>query len=155
MKSTNRQHRKVTRRSGFTLLELLIVLAIIVAIAAMVAPNLLSSQQDANIQTTRATIKNIEDAFKRKAVKNNGVFEDGSGTEPIRQLAEEWEDSLGQKQKPLLESLPRDAWNNEFQYSFDTNSDMKPRIWSFGPDGQDGGGSADSDDVSNLPRDAE
>ena len=66
-------------RSGFTLLELLIVLGIIVALAAMVAPNLIGSAQDANISTTRATIRTIEDAFKRKAVKMNGVFDAGSG----------------------------------------------------------------------------
>ena len=153
IKQQNKQHR--ARRSGFTLLELLIVLAIIVAIAAMVAPNLLSSQQDANIQTTRATIKTIEDAFKRKAVKNNGVFDSEGGSEAIRKLAETWEDSLGQQQAALLEEVPRDAWNNEFQYAYDPNTDVKPRIWSYGPDGQDGGGSRDTDDVSNLRRDVE
>ena len=152
---TMKRRQPSSRRSGFTLLELLIVLAIIVAIAAMVAPNLLSSQQDANIQTTRATIRTIEDAFKRKAVKNNGVFDATSGPEAIRTLTEQWEDSMGQQQQPLLEETPRDAWNNEFQYSFDSNSDLKPRIWSFGPDGEDGNGSRSTDDVSNLRRDTE
>lgn len=156
MKTLQRQSTRKSRllRSGFTLLELLIVLAIIVAIAAMVAPNLLSSQQDANIQTTRATIKTIEDALKRQAVKNNGVFPEG-GSEVIQALAQPWEDTLGQQQQPLLEEVPRDAWNKEFQYAYDPNSDLKPRIWSFGPNGQDDGGSKDSDDVSNLRRDVE
>lgn len=144
-----------SRRSGFTLLELLIVLGIIVALAAMVAPNLIGSAQDANIQTTRATIRTIEDAFKRKAVKMNGVFDAGSGSEVIRALAQPYEDSTGKQQQPVLEEIPRDAWNKEFQYAYDSNTDLKPRIWSFGPDGQDGGGSKSSDDVSNLSRDAE
>ena len=142
-------------RSAFTLLELLIVLGIIVALAAMVAPNLIGSAQDANIQVTRATIKNIEDAFKRKAIKNNGVFDDTSGPETIRALAEPWEDSLGQQQQPLLEEVPRDAWNNEFQYAYDSNTDIKPRIWSLGPNKQDDNGSPDSDDVSNGRREVE
>lgn len=152
---SSRQQQRTHRRSAFTLLELLIVLAIIVAIAAMVAPNLISSQQDANIQTTRATIRTIEDAFKRKAVKNNGVFDTTSGPEAIRSLTETWQDSLGQQQAPLLEETPRDAWNREFQYAYDPNTDLKPRIWSFGPDGEDGGGSAGSDDVSNLRKDVQ
>ncbi len=142
-------------RSGFTLLELLIVLGIIVALAAMVAPNLIGSAQDANISTTRATIRTVEDAFKRKAVKMNGVFDSGSGSEVIRALAQPWEDALGKQQQPVLEEVPRDAWNREFQYAYDSNTDLKPRIWSFGPDGQDGGGSKSSDDVSNLSRDTE
>lgn len=147
--------RHQPRRSGFTLLELLIVLGIIVALAAMVAPNLIGSAQDANIQTTRAMIKNIEDACKRKAVKMNGVFDSGSGPEVIRKMAEPFEDSMGKQQQPLLEEVPLDAWNREFQYSYDPGSDLKPRIWSFGPDGEDGGGSASSDDVSNLPREVQ
>lgn len=155
MKRQTQRRAVQLRRSGFTLLELLIVLAIIVAIAAMVAPNLLSSQQDANIQTTRATIRTIEDAFKRKAVKNNGVFDDGSGPEVIRLLAQPWENVRGEQQDPLLEEVPRDAWNREFQYAYEPNNDVKPRIWSFGPDGEDNGGSNDSDDVSNLRRDVE
>ncbi|MEQ9411378.1 MAG: type II secretion system protein GspG [Fuerstiella sp.] len=154
MKS-RRTRQSERRRSGFTLLELLIVLAIIVAIAAMVAPNLISSQQTANIQNTRAQIKTIEDALKRQAVKNNGVFQEGTGPEMISQLAEPYEDNMGQQHPPELEEVPRDAWNREFQYAFDPNSDLKPRIWSFGPDGQDSAGSRDSDDVSNLRRDIE
>ena len=152
MKSFRRQKRLV-HPAGFTLLELLIVLAIIVAIAAMVAPNLMSSQRDALISTTRATIKNIEDAAKRRAIKNNGEY--STDSDAIKQLAEPWEDALQQQQPPELEEYPLDAWNNEFQYSFDPNSELKPKIWSFGPDGQDGGGSKDSDDVSNVRRDVD
>ncbi|MEZ6130907.1 MAG: type II secretion system protein GspG [Planctomycetaceae bacterium] len=151
MRSLSQRHR-VARRSGFTLLELLIVLGIIVALAAMVAPNLIGSAQDANIQTTRATIKNIEDACKRKAIKMNNVYDSGSGPEVIRKLAEPYEDSMGKQQQPVLESVPLDAWNNEFQYAYDPGTDLKPRIWSFGPDGEDGGGQNNTDDVSNLPR---
>ena len=43
-------------RLGFTLLELLIVVAIIMLIAAMVVPNLIGNQQAANEGITRATV---------------------------------------------------------------------------------------------------
>ncbi|MBN71009.1 MAG: type II secretion protein, partial [Gimesia sp.] len=45
IKIHNRQQRR-----GFTLLEMLIVLGIILVIAAMVVPNLLGSQKKANIK---------------------------------------------------------------------------------------------------------
>lgn len=153
MKATRTNRRPVVR-SGFTLLELLIVLGIIVAIAAMVAPNLLSSRTDANNDIARATIKNIEDSLKRKALKNNGVYQSGSGSEMISQLAEPWEDSMGKEQTPLMEEVPLDPWGNEFQYSY-ADGDMKPKIWSFGANGEDDGGSLSSDDISNVRRDAQ
>lgn len=153
MKATRTNRRPVVR-SGFTLLELLIVLGIIVAIAAMVAPNLLSSRTDANNDIARATIKNIEDSLKRKALKNNGVYQAGTGSEMISQLADPWEDSMGKEQKPLMEEVPMDPWGNEFQYSY-SDGDMKPKIWSFGANGEDDGGSLSSDDISNVRRDAQ
>lgn len=153
MKATRTNRRPVVR-SGFTLLELLIVLGIIVAIAAMVAPNLLSSRTDANNDIARATIKNIEDALKRQALKNNGIFKSGTGSEMISQLAEPWEDSMGKEQKPLLEEVPLDPWGKEYQYSF-SDGDLKPKIWSCGVDGVDDGGGNSTDDVSNVRRDVQ
>ena len=148
---TLRRNQQRRRRSGFTLLELLIVLAIIVALAAMVAPNLIGNQQTANIRNTRAQIRIIEDAVKRRAVNNNGVFPAG-GPEIIDELAQPYTDNMNQEYPPELEEIPRDAWNNKFQYAFDESSgDIKPRIWSLGPNGQDEGGQGD--DVSNLRRD--
>lgn len=137
------------RRRGFTLLEILIVLGIIVAIAAMAAPTLLEDQQSANISAVQGQIKTIEDAMKRKATKKNGIFEEGDGSEMISALAQPWEDANGREQKPLMESVPKDIWGNEFQYSY-TSSDLKPKIWSFGPNQQDDGGDPDTDDISNV-----
>ena len=48
MKKFQTEKLRSQKRSGFTLLELLIVLAIILVIAAMVVPNLIGSQQKAN-----------------------------------------------------------------------------------------------------------
>ncbi len=148
MKSIKRQAQH-SLRAAFTLLELLIVLAIIVAIAAMVAPNLIGQQNEANIRIARTTVKNIEEAAKRRAVKNNGQYEDGTGAEPIAMLAEPFTDALQNVHPPELEEVPVDPWNNQFQYSYSAGSgELKPRIWSMGPDGQDGS----DDDISNDKR---
>ena len=84
----NRRTNTQSRRSAFTLIELLIVLAIIVAIAAMVAPNLLSRQQESKESITRATIKTIENAVKLKAVNNDGTFPDSDAA--IKEQPKSW-----------------------------------------------------------------
>lgn len=146
---TLRTRKKRLARSGFTLLELLIVLAIIVSLAAMVAPNLIGSQQDAKISKTKADIRNIETAVKTKAIKMGGTYETG-GAEIIDALSEPYEHN-GQQQKPTMEDfLNKDEWGNPFQYAYDSNTDMKPRIWSFGPNTTDDGG--EGDDISNIQK---
>ena len=137
---------RTPHRSGFTLIELLIVLAIIVAIAAMVAPNLIGQQQQANIDLTQATIMSIENAVKQKASHNNGTYPDGDNA--IKELTEVSTDARDRERPPYLEKYPRDQWNNDFHYEYDPKRDLtKPRIWSSGPDGRDDGGSGD--DIRN------
>lgn len=136
-------------RSGFTLLELLIVLGIIVALAAMVAPNLLSSGQEAKESIARADIANIEGALKRKAVHNDNTFPSGS-SEIIQALAEVSQDSRGKDRPPYLEKVPVDPWGNPYMYEYDPQRDLvKPRIWSIGLNKQDEQGSGD--DIPNWP----
>ena len=136
------------RRAGFTLLELLIVLAIIVVIAAMVVPNLIGQQDIAKIQATKAAISGVESSLKMyKATR--GAYPEG-GDDIIQSLTEPSEFE-GQKMAPALENPPVDAWKQPLHYLWpntkDERSNFKPAIWSNGPDGKndDGGG----DDINN------
>ncbi|QDT45021.1 Type II secretion system protein G precursor [Gimesia alba] len=144
VKQTQRAQQK---RHGFTLLEMLIVLGIILVIAAMVVPNLLGSQKKANIKATRASIHNLEQAFKLYAAENNGEYPQG-GQEQIQLLLEP--PTSGDKAaEPFIESMPLDAWGQVFQYEYPNNKSKstKPAIWSSGPNQQDENGSGD--DVNN------
>ncbi|MCH9655447.1 MAG: type II secretion system protein GspG [Planctomycetes bacterium] len=138
---------KQKKRHGFTLLEMLIVLGIILVIAAMVVPNLLGSQKKANIKATSASIHNLEQAFKLYAADNNGEYPQG-GQEQIQLLLSET-DADGKAIDPFLESIPLDAWGQTFQYEYPNNKakSTKPAIWSLGPNQQDENGSGD--DVNN------
>ena len=140
------------RRSAFTLLELLIVLAIILVIAAMVVPNLIGSQQTANEKATLATIKRMEGTVGGYAADHDGTYFKGNG-------AEAWQAMMnpgtykGRKLRPYLEEPPTDAWGNVLQYEWtgDGHSKkqnaLKPAMWSIGANGQDEGGSGD--DINN------
>lgn len=142
----NKSQTKQQRR-GFTLLEMLIVLGIILVIAAMVVPNLLGSQKKANIKATRASIHNLEQAFKLYAAENNGEYPQG-GAEQLELLMEPVSTD-GQAADPFIESIPLDAWGQVFHYEYPNNKakSTKPAIWSSGPNQQDENGSGD--DVNN------
>ena len=128
-------------RSGFTLLELLIVLAIILVIAAMVVPNLVGSQQTANEKATLATIKQMEGAAGAYAVDHDGTYFAGGGTDAWNAMMNPGT-YKGRKLKPNLGEVPLDAWGHPLQYEWKKDGGhsknpnaIKPAIWSTGPDG--------------------
>ncbi len=139
-------------RLGFTLLELLIVVAIIMLIAAMVVPNLIGNLQSANEDTTRATINRLNGTVGAYAADHDGTYFKGSGNEAWQAMVNPGT-YKGRKLRPLIEEAPLDAWGHALQYEWtgDGHSKkqgaLKPAIWSIGANGQDEGG--DGDDINN------
>ena len=144
--SRRASHRRRVR-SGFTLLELLIVLAILAALAAMVVPNLLGSQRKAQIKTTEASISGFENALKLYAADHGGSYP--SGSDEVIELLMATETDEGEATDPTLESIPRDAWERPLHYEFPNkkSDSQKPAIWSDGPNMTNEQG--DGDDVVN------
>jgi general secretion pathway protein G len=137
-------------RKAFTLVEVLLVLAIIAAIAAMVIPNLLGTQQKALVKRTQTDIKALENTIKMYAIDNDGQYPEGS-TEDVLAILLSTEDAKTGKTRPsYLENIPYDPWDNSLQYEYPATGNKqtasgKPAIWSFGPDKQDG----TDDDINN------
>lgn len=146
---TRRQQSR-HRRSGFTLLEVLLVLAILGVIAAMVVPQLLGRQQEAMIKAARSSIKGLEDSAKLYAVDHDGEYPQGSTETVYEMLLNPIDERTGQNRTPYLEKIPMDPWGNPFNYEYPATGNRQtmsggPAIWSLGPDKQDG----TDDDVTN------
>ena len=73
MKKHQSQRDRQLRRRGFTLLEVLLVLAILGVIAAMVVPRLIDQQQGAMISTTKASIHMLQKTMDLYAVDHDGT----------------------------------------------------------------------------------
>ncbi len=141
-------------RSGFTLLELLIVLAIILVIAAMVVPNLIGSQQTANEKASLATIKRLEGTVGAYAADHDGTYFKGTGQEAWQAMISPGT-YKGRKLRPYMEEAPTDAWGNVLQYEWNGDGHskkqnaLKPALWSTGPDGQGDGTNAGGIPLNN------
>lgn len=143
-------------RAGFTLLELLIVLAIILVIAAMVMPGLITQQGDAMIDATDAKITAVgAHPVGTWAAKHDGTFFKGNDTAAWAAMMNP-PPYKGRKLKPLIEEPPTDAWGQVLKYEWNGDGHskganganaLKPAIWSIGANGQDEGGGGD--DVNN------
>ncbi len=145
-----RAARKSTRarHTGFTLMEVLLVLAILGVIMAMVLPNLMGKQKQANIDATRLSIHGIEQSLKMYALDHDGEFP--TTAEGLNVLITA--NGADKKWKgPYLDNssaVPTDPWGNPLQYQYPgthNTAGTKPDIWSYGPDKQD----HTDDDISN------
>ena len=123
------------RRRGFTLMEILIVLAILVVIIALVVPNLLSQQKGAMLKAAKLQVSNVEDALKIYAAGHDADFPaslDALINKPAGD--DRWSGPYLEKGKN-----PVDPWGNPIQYQYPgQHSQDRPDVWSMGPDKQSG-----------------
>jgi len=125
------------RRNAFTLVEVLLVLAILVILGAMVGVGIVQVKRNADKNAAKSQIGLIESAIKIYQV-DVGVFPN-----ELHDLVEVPQLKNPNKwHGPYLEKgLPVDPWQNDYQYQ---NEGDSFRIWSFGPDGAEG-----NDDIDN------
>ena len=110
--------RPHSRRRGFTLTEVLLVLAILGVIAAMVVPNLLGRQKDALVKSTKMSIKSMQDACEQYAIAHDGELPQGGRDEVVGLLTNPGADNTGKLISPYLRSIPKDAWDQPLHYEY-------------------------------------
>ena len=128
-------HQKQNLRSGFSLIELLIVIVILGGLVAVVAPGLMDSADQAKRDTVCLKMNDLKkrlDMFKL----DNGNFPDTEeGFEALLSNPDA-EKYPGYRAKPYLKKLPKDAWKTPFLY---INKGEEVEIISFAADRQEGG----------------
>jgi len=150
----NRKVRRSLAR-GFTLVEVMIVIAIILALSALVGLAVLSRQEQAKESMTQVDINRIKDAmrlfrldFGRYPTDDEGVkvLWDKNSLDP--------EADVSKWRGYLEEPRPSDRWGNEWGYRQISDRDESQfDLWSFGPNGQDDQGG--EDDLTSWPKDEE
>ena len=130
-----RIHKILQSQSGFTLIEILVVMAIIGMLAIMVAPNLFNQQAGAMRDGALSQISSLETALAAYRL-DVGEYPDDLGG-----LIENDSDRASWN-GPYMRRVPNDPWDNEYVYDSDGRGFT---IFSYGADGARGGEDNDAD----------
>jgi len=150
-----KQMRRLVRREGFTLVELLIVLGILVMLFAIVGPRVLRSGQKADVKAARAQISAFKGMLDHYHVDMKSFPASEQGLTALYQKPQQesdsqtlsWDGPYGDG-----DAVPTDPWGNPYHYEWpSTHGRDNPDIWSAGPDGESG----TEDDIRNWTEDSE
>jgi general secretion pathway protein G len=129
---------RLQRSNGFTLIEILVVMAIIAMLAVMVAPNLFNQQAGAMRDVARTEISTLEAALDIYRL-DVGEYPDS-----LDGLMEDDTDRASWNGPYLRRAVPTDPWDNEYVYEVDGREFT---LISYGADGMSGGEEDDADIV--------
>ena len=124
------------QQSGFTLIEILVVMAIIGMLAVMVAPNIFRQQSGAQRDAALTQISSLETAL------DDYRLDVGQYPDSLDGLIENDSDRAAWNGPYLRRDLPQDPWGNDYVYDSDGRSFS---LISYGPDGERGGEGDDAD----------
>ena len=128
--------------AGFTLIELMVVLAILGVLAALIVPNVLGRADDARVTAARTDINNLVQALKLYRLDNQAYPSSAQGLAALVQKPTQ--DPGPPNWRPYLDKLPNDPWGRPYQY---LNPGIKAEVdvLSLGADGQSGGEGRNAD----------
>jgi general secretion pathway protein G len=138
------RHRR--QRSGFTLIEVLLVLVILVILASFAAVQFTGVRRRANISAAATQVGLLKSALRQYEFSINSCPTTAQGLAALRNAPADllnpakWDG-------PYLESeVPLDPWDHPYQYaSPGTHNPDGYDVWSDGPDGANG----TEDDIGN------
>jgi general secretion pathway protein G len=142
MQELDKTSSTTRRQRGFTLIELMVVLAIIGLLAALIIPNVLGRADDARVTAAKTDISNLMQALKLYRLDNLQYPTSEQGLQAL--VSPPTSGPAAPNWKRYIDKLPMDPWGHPYQY---LNPGIKDEvdIMSLGADGQAGGEGKNAD----------
>ena len=131
---------------GFTLLEIIVVVAIIAILAAYIAPKVAGRVDDARISKAKSDIRVLESSLELYKLDN---FLYPSSEQGLDSLVNKpsGEGTKNWREGGYIKKLDKDPWGNQYQYSY-PGSNGEFDVFSLGSDTAVGG-EGDAADIGN------
>lgn len=135
------------RSSGFTLIEVMVVVVILGILAAMIVPKIMSRPEQARIVKVKQDILAIQSALDLYKLDNGFYPSTDQGLDALVKKPTSEPVPRNWKSEGYLHQLPLDPWGVAYQY---INDNEKLKIFSYGPKGKEGNSEIGNWNVDNT-----
>lgn len=140
--------KRLLDQSGMTLIEIMVVLAIMGVIMALVGTSVMDRLASAKVQAAKAQMKNFEDALEQYHLDNDSYPTTAQGLEALVTKPTGGRGAKNYPAKGYLKGgkVPLDPWGERYTYYSPGIQSHEFEIYSMGKDKQEG----TEDDVSSF-----
>ncbi|MFW5909124.1 MAG: type II secretion system major pseudopilin GspG [Desulfosalsimonas sp.] len=133
-------------RSGFTLIELMVVIVILSILAVYMMPKIMGRPEQARRIKAKTDIEALETALRLYKLDNGKYPTTEQGLEALVQEPDSGPQPMNWREGGYIEKgrIAKDPWGNEYEYISPGNHDDYDII-SYGADGEPGGDGDDAD----------
>lgn len=131
-------------QSGFTLIEIMVVVVILGILAALVVPQVMNRPDQAKVTVAKGDIKAIGAALDMYKLDNFAYPSTQQGLEALVSRPSGNPPAKNWSKDGYLKKLPVDPWGNTYQY-LSPGSKGTYDLYSLGADGKEGGSDNDAD----------
>jgi len=132
------------KQSGFTLMEIMVVIVILGILSAMVIPSLLDKKDVADLQKAKSDITALEGALDMYRLQNSRYPTTDQGLEALVSKPEGSPEPRNYPEDGYIKLLQKDPWGNDYVL-VSPGENGKIDVFSPGLDGEEG----TDDDVGN------
>lgn len=136
MKMSIARSRRAT--SGFTLIEVMVVVVILGILAAIVVPRIMDRPDEARITKVRNDIRALESALNLYRLDNFRYPTTDQGLRALVERPTGQPEARNWRAGGYIDRLPNDPWGNPYQYVH-PGRHGEIDIYSYGADGRPGG----------------
>jgi general secretion pathway protein G len=129
---------------GFTLIEVMVVVAILGILAALIVPKLVGRSDEARVVAAKQDIGTLMQSLKLYRLDNQRYPSGAQGLQALVQKPSTDPVPPNWKDGGYLDKLPNDPWGHPYQY-LNPGVHGEIDVFSFGADGQPGGTGIDAD----------